>query len=299
MAKQPKIHQMTIGEFEARFPNEDACKAYLAAHRWPQGVRCPRCGHEKVYVLEFRPHHWQCHNCAPHGYRFSVIAGTIFENTNYPLRSWFRVIHIMLTSKKGVSALQIHHTIETGSYGTAWYMCHRIRAGLGNVEFRQLIGFVEVDEKHIGGKSKNKHKDKRGGGPRGTSGKTPIIGAVTRKGNVVARVVEHAHADTIKRFISKTVSHKVSLISTDENAAYHRLDPKIRYGVVNNLNGEYVVGAIHTNTIEGFWSMIKRDIVGTFHKVSKKYLPLYVKEFEFRYNNRKNEDIFGTAIAAF
>ena len=297
MAKHPQIHQMTIAQFEVQFPHDDACKEYLKAHRWPEGVRCPRCDHDKVYALESRPHHWQCHNCAPHGYRFSVLVGTIFENTNYPLRAWFRVIHMMLTSKKGVSALQVHRTIGTGSYRTAWYMCHRIRVGLGSCEFQKLIGFVEVDETYIGGKGKNKHKDQRGGGPRGPSGKTPIVGAVSHKGNAVARVIEHADSKTIKQFIDQTISHRVSLLSADDNAAYRKLDSYFRHGVVRHSEGEYVVGAIHTNTIEGFWSMIKRGIVGTFHKVSKKYLPLYVSEFKFRYNNRKNKDIFGVAVA--
>src|SRR5208337_2905152 len=133
-------------------------------------------------------------------YRFSVLVGTIFENTNYPLCTWFKVMYLMLSSKKGMSALQIHRMIGTGSYQTAWYMCHRIRAGLGNVEFRKLVGFVEVDETFVGGKEKNKHKDKRGGG-RGTSGKTPIIGAVSRKGKVVAKVIENVDTSTLDEFV--------------------------------------------------------------------------------------------------
>jgi transposase-like protein len=288
-----KTHQMTLAEFDEKFPDEDACKAYLVSRRWPDGVRCPRCGSEKVYELS-RAWHWQC-RCSANGYRFSVLVGTIFENTNYPLTIWFKVIYLMLTSKKGISALQIHRMIGTGSYQTAWSMCHRIRAGLANEHFRKLIGFVEVDETFIGGKAKNKHKNKRGGG-RGPSGKTPIIGAVNRGGKVVANVIDNVDTETLDDFVKRTVSNKVSLISTDDNSGYRHLSEWCNHGVVHHAQGEYVCGAVHTANIDSFWSMIKRGIVGTFHKVSRKYLQLYVAEFEFRYNNRKNSDIFGAAM---
>jgi transposase-like protein len=122
---------MTIAQFEATFPNEDACKAYLVARRWPNGVVCPRCGNPKVFPVGSMAFKWQCYQCAPGaGYRFSHIAGTIFENTNKPLREWFRVTHLMLTSKKGISALQIQRVMGFGSYGTAHSMCHKIRAAL-------------------------------------------------------------------------------------------------------------------------------------------------------------------------
>src|SRR5437763_1911779 len=121
MAKRPKaVHQLTAAQFEDMFPHEEACRAYLIARRWPQGVVCPRCGNPKVYALK-SGHHWQCEQCAEDGYRFSHIAGTVFENTNKPLRDWFRVTHLMLTSKKGMSALQIHRFMGFGSYKTAWY----------------------------------------------------------------------------------------------------------------------------------------------------------------------------------
>ncbi len=292
---------MTIAQFEQLFPNEDACKAYLTANRWPEGVRCPRCGHEHVYALESREYHWQCHNCSEQGYRFSVLVGTIFENTNKSLREWFRVMHLMLCSKKGISALQVQRMMGFGSYETALNMCNKIRAALGNVEFKKLIGYVEVDETFVGGKAKNKHKGPGGrgdfGGTGGT-GKEIIVGAVRRKGDVIARVIENTSAETLDRFIRYAVSDRVSLISTDEHRGYTNVKRSHAHGVVRHGQGQYVNGAIHTNTIEGFWSIVKRGIVGTFHKVSRKYLPLYVNEFEFRYNNRMNPDIFGAAIRA-
>ena len=299
--KQTKaVHQLTAAQFDALFKSEDDCRRYLVARRWPEGVKCPRCGAANPTELKDNPWHWQCYVCAKDSsYRFSHIAGTIFENTNKPLREWFRVIHMMLTSKKGISALQIYRVMGFGSYNTAWLMCHKVRAALGNVEFRKLIGYVEVDETYIGGKAKNKHKGKGGrgdfGGTGGT-GKEIVVGAVQRKGNVIARVIDNNDTETLDSFVRQTVSTKVSLLSTDEWKAYRRLGLEYPHGVVHHSRDEYVCGAIHTNTIEGFWSIVKRGIVGTFHKVSRKYLPLYVNEFEFRYNNRMNADIFGAAI---
>jgi transposase-like protein len=147
MPKAQLTKQMTVAEFEALFPDDDARKAYLVRRRWPNGVRCPRCGSDRVYELKTRPFHWECPACRQGGaYRFSLLVGTIFENTNVPLRTWFKVIYLMLTSKKGISALQVQRMMGFGSYGTAHYMCHRVRAGLADPEFRKLMGIVEVDE---------------------------------------------------------------------------------------------------------------------------------------------------------
>ena len=293
-AKAQFTRQMTIGQFEELFPDDDACKAYLQARRWPVGVKCPRCANEKVAAITGRAFNWQCRSCSPTGYRFSVLVGTIFENTNVGMRNWFRVIHMMLISKKGVAALEVQRVMGFGSYETAHYMCMRIRAGLVDPVFRQLMGIVEVDETYIGGKDKNKHADKRSG-IRGPSGKLPVVGAVERKGQVVARVVAHTDAAT-HGFIREAVSTKVDLLATDDAGGYMGLKG-YPHESVRHSQGEYVVGAVHRQTIDGFWSLIKRGIMGTFHKVSAKYLPLYVAEYEFRYNNRNNADIFGAAVA--
>lgn len=293
------VQQMTAQQFDNAFPDEEACKEYLVRRRWPLGVRCPRCGNPDLYDhSSYKEFHWQCRVCdTSGGYRFSVLVGTIFENTNMPIKTWFRVIHMMVTAKKGVSALQVHRTIGTGSYRTAWSMCHRIRAGLSAPK-EKLGGIVEVDETYIGGKDGNKHKDKRSGGTGGMgSKKEPIIGAVSRKGNVVARAIDDVDTITLERFIRSVVAKEVSTLITDNSKFYRNMRKEFPHETIQHSHKQYVIGAIHTNTIEGFWSIFKRGVVGTFHKVSAKYMPLYVREFEFRYNNRNNPDIFGAAVA--
>jgi transposase-like protein len=291
----------TLDAFDNRFPTEDSCRDYLRDSRWPNGViKCPKCSKtDKIFALKTRPYHWLCKNCK--NYRFSVITRTIFENTKKPLKLWFRIAYFMLVSKKGMSALQIHRTVfgedSTSDYHTTWFMCQRLRAAMRNQEWFQLMGEVEVDETGIGGKDKNRHWDKKQH-ITGMSGKTTVIGAISRKGNVVCQVIENADAVTLNRFVRKAISDKVDLVATDEHKGYSNLDAfGFPHEAVSHSSGEYVRGNIHTNNIESFWSLFKRGIVGSFHKVSKDYLPLYLAEFSFRHNNRKNPDIFGELLS--
>jgi transposase-like protein len=304
--------QMPLRELLSRFADERACKAFLEKKRWPDGViKCPRCG-GKAYILKARPFHYLCKSgrqstvpetnevvtCGKNGYRFSVITRTVFENTNYPLREWFRVIFLMFHSKKGMSAHQIHRTLGTGSYETAWYMCTRIRAAMKDDELDKLMGEVEADETWIGGKKKNLHAWQRHGqrGPY-LSNKVEVIGAIARKGNVVCRMIKEAGFDTHEKFVRNVVSNNVSLVATDEAHHYRHLGKDLPHEQVKHGKYEYVRGRVHTQNIESFWSLLKRGIIGNYHKVSAKYLPLYLNEFSFRFNNRKNPDIFDAIIA--
>ena len=195
---------MTMAQFEARFPTEDACRSYLMRRRWPTNVCCPRCGSLKVHELPSKPWHWQCHDCAPNGYRFSVLVSTIFENTNVPLKDWFKVIYLMLAGKKRMSALQIHRMMGFGSYRTAWKMCHKIRVALGDVEFRKLVEFVEVDEAFVGGKARNQHQGKGGRGDAYPFGlRSRVRPPMTRQEEIAAVSAEKSlSADRVKELRS-------------------------------------------------------------------------------------------------
>jgi transposase-like protein len=296
----------TIGAFDKRFPDDDACKAFLAAHRWPDGVRCPRCNRkEKVYAIGSKPYTWRCRNddCGGrNGYKFSVITHTIFQDTKIALTLWFKVAFLILTSKKGISALQIHRVIfgeDSGSdYRTSWFMCHRWRAAMKG-DVLPLTGEIEVDETFVGGKAENMHVSKRKKlALTGTKNKVAVIGAIARKGMVVAKVIENTDTATLDGFVRQTVGvpSAVKLIATDEHSGYRLLGKDMNHHVVRHSAGEYVVGSTHTNTIESFWSLFKRGIMGSYHKVSKDYLPLYVNEFAWRFNNRKNPDMFADLI---
>lgn len=289
-----------------QYATEDACKALLQRLRWGDGqVACPRCGEQKKVYKTSQAFRWKCKACNKNGYRFSVLTGTVFENTNIPLRTWFEAAFLMVSSKKGISALQVHRMIdpvrgEKGSYKTAWYMCHRLRAAMQDDGFSKLMGVVEIDETYVGGRVTNRPRHQRKRRMRGPfKGKAGVIGAIARKGNVTARVIERMDHATARKFVDETVANTVSLVATDDHIVYDAIDwgPLRTHKSVKHSRGEYVRGNVHTANLDSFWSLLKRGIVGTFHQVSKTHLPLYLNEFSWRHNNRENEDIFHALLA--
>jgi hypothetical protein len=309
----------TFEQFDKQFPTDEACKDNIVAKRWPDGVRCPRCNaSERIYARKGKPYYWVCCNkgCGERrGYGFSVTTGTIFSDTKVSLRIWFKIGYLMLTAKKGISSLQVRRVIfgeDSGTdWRTAWYICHRWRAAMRGDAF-PLTGHVEVDETYVGGKDANRHwgkksanatkrdpkKAKRYGDPTIAFGKVGVVGAIERKGSVVARVIGDMDARTLKSFVNRSVSENVTLVASDENPAYTYIDPHKMsvHRVVKHGAGEYVRGDVHTNNIENFSSLLKRGIVGTYHRVSKDYLPLYLNEFSYRHNNRHNPNVFADLI---
>src|SRR5713101_6380794 len=285
-------HFDSLFDLLAAFPDEQSCIDHVREIRWRDGEFCPHCGGTRIYHFSDRKT-FKCGECRQ---RFSIKVGTIFEDTKLPLRKWFMAIWMITNHPKGIASTTMAKDLKI-TQKTAWFVLHRVRHAARTRSFNKpLKGIVEVDETWVGGKDHNRHWDKKSGGRGGKgSGKTPVIGAVERQGNVVARVLNRMTREAAEIFVRETVSHKVSLPATDESHVYHRLT-EYPHASVHHASGRYVVGAVHTNTIEGFWSIFKRGVVGTFHKMSAKYMPFYVAEFQFRYNNRENADIFGTAI---
>ena len=265
------------------YSTDAKCRELLERLRWPEGVACLRCGSLSVSDIETRAQ-YDCNDCR---YRFSVTAGTIMHDSHLPLRKWLIAIYLMCESKKGISALQLKRTIGV-AYKTAWYLCHRIREAMGNDPFDgpTLFGIVEVDETLIGGKTRGKGRAYKGN-------KTWVAGAIQRGGGIRLKRVENVRKDTLHAFIAETVRDEAEAIYTDELKSYIGVeDPNTRHETVNHSIDEWVVGNVHTNTIEGVWSLFKRSIIGSFHKVSEKHLDRYLEELEWRYSNRGNDHIF-------
>lgn len=280
-----------LTELIKAFPDDESARVYLENQRWADGVFCPFCGNtEKIYTIN-NGRRRMCGEirCAK---QFSVTVGTIFENTKLPLNKWFAAIYLMTAHRKGISSLQLSRDIGV-TQKTAWFMLHRIREMVSVRESQvQMSGVIEVDESYIGGKEKNKHKRKRIKEKKQTgrsASKTPVLGILQRGGQVFAKKVisaDHAH---ILPEIDKRVE-KGSTIMTDNWPAYQKLDLDYAHYVIDHSNGYYGRGQIHTNTIEGFWSLLKRGVIGIYHFVSYRHLNKYCAEYAYRYNTNKISD---------
>ncbi|MXY70632.1 MAG: IS1595 family transposase [Acidobacteriia bacterium] len=268
-----------------RFASDDKCRDFLEELRWPKGkVSCPHCGGKSLTEIPARSQ-WHCLFCQ---YQFSVTTGTIMHDSHLPLRKWLIAIYLMLESKKAISANQMKRTLGLGSYRTAWYLCHRIREAMGNEPFEgpTLVGIIEVDETLMGGKRKNVGRGYR-------KNKTLVAGALQRGGKVRLERIPDVTKETLHSFVSRNVKDEAEAIYTDEWKGYIGLeDDDTRHETVNHSEEEWVVGDVHTNGIEGVWSLFKRSIVGAFHQISKKHLDRYIEEMEWRFNNRNNPHMF-------
>ena len=285
------------------YSSEDRCREILEELRWPNGVECPRCQSAKLSRIAKRGQ-FDCESC---GYQFSVTAGTIFHDSHLPLRKWFVTTYLMTESRKGISANQIKRMLGIGSYRTAWYLCHRIRAAMVEASPLPLTGVVEADETYIAGKPRHKAgaplsgpswKNRQDAARLFDRKKMIVLGAVERGGKVRLRMVPRARKGQITQFLTDVVDDKAEAIYTDAFRSYDKVgDADTIHESVNHGEGEWVRGIVHTNTMESVWSLLDRSIIGSYHKLSAKHLPAYLQEIEWRFNNRENPYLFRDTLA--
>lgn len=258
-----------------RFDTREKCINFLEGLRWPDGISCPRCQSDSISTISTRCKH-ECNTCR---YQFSVTAGTIFHRTHLPLQKWLVATLLIVNAKKGISAKQLERDLDV-TYKTAWYLAHRIRRAMkDSTVIRKMQGIIEVDDTYVGGKS---HGGKRG---RGAPKKVMCGGALERGGWVTARVLENGTTAEVCRPIRQAVDHKkVDMVCADEYAGYNQLQREFHLQRVCHSTGEYVRGPVHINGIENFWGLFKRGIIGSFHKISRKYMQFYLDEFTYRHS---------------
>jgi len=276
---------MTLVDIMTLFDTDEKCREILVRLRWPNGSECPRCK-MPVVELETAKQLFYCKDC---DYQFTVTAGTIFNDSHLPLMKWFLATMLLCESRKGHSANQMKRELGV-SYKTAWYLCHRIRAAMREADRPMLSGTVEMDETYVGGKARG-----YGSGWRGERHpKQIVIGIRQRGGDVRFSHAEDARKGTLAQYIKENISTDVDVIITDELPAYKSAVGEHKHETVNHSAKEYVkVGTdIHTNTVESAFSLLKRGIIGSWHKISAKHLPAYLAEMEFRFNRRKNHNLF-------
>lgn len=274
-------HFDTLLQMMAAFPDEQAAIDHFTSIRWREGAYCPHCGSTKVYHFSDKRSH-KCGDCRK---RFSIKVGTIFEDSKIPLRTWMLAIWMITSHKKGIASTTLAKDLGV-TQKTAWFMTQRLRYAIRTKSFnRPFNGEVEIDETYVGGKAVNRHK----GDPKrkhgGFAGKAAVIGALERGGDVVATVIASTNTATLDGFAHAVIAPGAK-VSTDEHAGYRNLGRTFEHGVVRHGAGEYSVNGTHTNGIEGFWALLKRQIVGIHHCVTPKHLNRYVGESTWRFNAR-------------
>jgi transposase-like protein len=280
---------MTLPELNQKFSTDEDCREILTRLRWPEAVECPRCKNRNVWWVDSRKQ-FTCSECS---YQFSVTTGTVFNDSHLALPLWFMAVLLLCEAKKGMSASQLKRTIwgqHKGSYKTAWYLCHRIRAAMKETDRPMLDGVVEMDETYVGGK-------KIGGGTyAGKKAKEVVIGLRQRGGDVRFFHAEDARKGTLAKYIKENISTDVDVIITDELPAYNSAVGEMKHETVNHNAKEYARyengACISTITVESAFSLLKRGIIGSWHKISAKHLSAYLDEMTFRFNRRKRSDLF-------
>ncbi|HUM52461.1 MAG TPA: IS1595 family transposase [Chitinophagales bacterium] len=281
------MKRFTLKEFKNNYPNDNACLDKIFQLRYKNLV-CPKCESDKPFIRVEGRRSYYCPACA---FQIYPTVGTIFEKSTTSLSDWFLIIYMQTVTRNGVSAKEIERTLNV-CYKTALRMAHQIKILMANRTIEPLTGVLEGDETFIGGLNKNRHDSKKVPESQGRSckDKTPVIGVMKRGGNIVAQVVSSTSGSTLKPFIENAIVKDASVLITDEWGGYNSLDKEIKHVVINHNEKEYVRGAFHTNTIEGFWSQLKRTIKGTHIHVSKEHLQKYVDEVNFRYTHRDKQD---------
>lgn len=270
----------TLFQMMAAFPDEQSAIDHFTAIRWAGGAYCPLCGSTKVYHFSDKRTH-KCGDCRK---RFSIKVGTIFHDSKIELRKWMLAVWMLTSHKKGIASTTLARDLGV-TQKTAWFMLQRLRYAARTQSFNApLAGEVEIDETYVGGKAANRHKGDPKNGP-GTSGKTAVVGAISRGGKAVATVIDRTDTATLDAFAHAVVAPEAT-VSTDEHSGYRHLSRTFNHGIVRHSGGQYVSGQFHTNSIEGFWSLLKRQIIGIHHHVTPKHLNRYVGEVTWRFNLR-------------
>jgi len=275
----------SILQFQKHFSTDEKCRKYLELQRWGDTPACPFCASTNVCRFETNHRVFKCREkeCRK---KFSVTVGTIYENTKIPLTKWFLASYILTNHSKGISSHQLASWLDI-TQKSAWFLNQRIREMLTEKNPRLLAGIVEVDETYVGGKLKNKHRSQIKKVNSKKYNKTPVFGALERGGKrVVTVVLPNIKHSTLIEQVRKNVKGE-SIMVSDEHPAYAHIGGEYWHSAVNHSAGEYVRGITHTNTIEGFWNILKKQIVGIHHQVSPKHLHRYCNEASWRYNNKK------------
>ncbi len=292
---------MNLIDVTQQFRTDDDCLAYLESMRWPDGIRCPVCGCNRISKIIRKPggdnkrtRIYQCLE-ATCKQQFSATAGTIFNDSHLPLTKWFMALALIVDAKKGMSAKQLQEHLGIGSYRTAWYMAHRIRKAMENKGSADLSGIVEMDETYLGGKIRGKTQREV------KKLKQVVVGIKQRGGKLRLFHAPDAKIETLAAYIKEHVSADVQYIMTDELPAYPRAlriagQDEIKHKTVNHSAEIYVDGDVTTNGIESVFSLFKRGVIGSFHKISIKHLHRYLSEFETRFNARKADDRFNPTL---